>query len=324
VARLPIENGYLFVHLPKTAGTSFRDSLADIFADGLYCDYGFEEDTTTPIVKDYIYQRQEFVEFASFLADLKKPVCISGHYPIRKYAPFFVIKNVMLFLRNPVQRTISQYEHMRRVDGLQESMESFCSKPMYMNLQTRNIGRAPLNLIGFVGLQEYYSESLQLLAFQNGLQIKESFLNVNEKRSTEKYKLDEETLGLIRRNNDKDLALYKMAKKMFLQRYEFFSAGKTYMHAAVTQQNSNKVAGWVLNHNSDLPVKIAIYVDGVERAQLRADVYRHDLREWNVGRQGYVGFEFTFKKPLAEHSHVECVVLETGQQIYNPFAVAKS
>lgn len=318
MARLPIENGYLFVHIPKTAGTSFRDSLNEIFGDGLYCDYGPDE-TTSAAVVDYIHKRQEFPEFGAFLAEQNKPICVSGHYPIKKYGPFFYVRNIMLFLRDPIQRAVSQYEHMRRVDGLNESFESFCAKPAHVNLQTRNIGRASFRLIGFIGLQEYYRESLQLLSSQNGLRIKESFLNINEQRASVKYQLDSEMLALLEKNNEKDLALYQSVKTMFLQRYELFAAGKPYVHGLVTSQNSNKVTGWAINQNSELPIELTVYVDELNVGSLIANSYRHDLREWNVGRQGYVGFEFSFKKPLSPESKVECVVAETGQSLFNPF-----
>lgn len=317
MARFPIENGYLFVHIPKTAGTSFRDSLDDFFGDGLYCDYG-PDSATSPIVADYIHQRHAFPEFGEFLANHKQPVCLSGHYPLKKYGALFYIKNVMVFLRNPVQRTISHYEHMRRVDGITESLESFCSNPANMNVQLRNLGRASFNLIGFLGLQEYYRESLQLLHAQNGLQIKESFLNINKQRSASKYKLDDEMMHFIRKHNDKDLALYKSAKKVFLQRYELFSAGKNYIHGMITESNSYRVAGWAINQHSDLPVKLLIYVDGVEVQKVTAHHYCHELREWNTGRQAYVGFELEFKSPLAPESVVECVVIENDQQLLKP------
>lgn len=318
MARLPLENGYLFVHIPKTAGTSFRDSLRNIFGDGLYCDYGPEPETS-PEVVEYIHKRNAYPEFGSFLAEQNKLVCMSGHYAIRKYGPLFYIKNIMLFLRDPIQRTISQYEHVCRVEGSTESLESFCSRPAHMNLQTRNIGRVPFNLIGFLGLQEFYSESLQMLKAQLGLNIEESFLNINEQRTAKKYQVDDELLNLIKNNNDKDLLLYQNVERLFLQRYKLFSAGKPYMHGVVTLQNNHKIAGWVINQNSDLPVELLIHVDGVEQGRVIANSYRHDLREWNVGRLGYIGFELSFKSPLPSNCLVECMIVDNGQYLFNPF-----
>lgn len=319
MARFPIENGYLFVHIPKTAGTSFRDALEGIFGDGLYCDYG-SDTTTSPVVVDYIQNRQAYPEFGAFLSERNKPICLSGHYSIKKYAPFFYIRNIMMFLRNPVQRVISNYEHMRRVEGLTESLESFSSNPANMNTQFRNIGRIPFNLIGFVGLQEYYRESLQLLSSQNGLQIRESFLNINQQRATAKYKLDDELMGFVREHNHKDLMLYKKVKKMFLQRYELFSAGKAYVHGVITERAKYKISGWAINQNSEIPIDLAIYVDGVELAQVTANQYRHELAALNIGRHAYIGFDLEFQKTLSKDSVVQCIVMDTGQELFNPFA----
>lgn len=318
MARLPIENGYLFVHIPKTAGTSFRDSLEEIFGDGLYCDYGADI-ATSPIVSDYIQNRQAFYEFGSFLSEQHKPVCLSGHYSVKKYAPFFYIKNIMLFLRNPVQRVISNYEHMRRVDGITESLESFCCNPLYMNLQSRSLGRVPFNLIGFIGLQEYYRESLQLLSFQLGLQVKESFLNINKERVEEKYKVDVDLRKLIGSNNQEDLVLYKRVKEIFLQRYELYSTGSVYIHGAIIEKTKYKIVGWAINQNSELPVELAIYVDGKEVGHVIANEYRPELRTWNVGRQAYIGFELSFEVPLTRDSIVECIVVDNGQELFSPF-----
>jgi len=318
VARFPIESGYLFVHLPKTAGTSFRDSLGEIFGDGLYCDYGSDE-TTSPAVVEYIHKRNAYPEFGSFLAEQNKLICLSGHYPIKKYGPFFSIKNIMLFLRDPIQRVISQYEHMKRVDGLKDSFEVYCTRPNHVNLQSRNIGRAPFNLIGFVGMQEFYRESLQLLSAQSGLQVRESFLNVNAQKESIQYTPDEETLKLIIENNSKDIALYKNAKQVFLQRYKLFQASKPYVHAAITTKNNQKIAGWAINMASESPVELSIYVNNKLVSNVLANYYRHDLREWNVGRQGYIGFDLGFKSPLEPNSLVECKVTETGQDLFDPF-----
>lgn len=311
MARLPVENGYLFVHIPKTAGTSFRDSLRDIFGDGLYCDYGPEPETS-PEVIEYIHKRNAYPEFGSFLAAQNKLICMSGHYPIKKYGPFFNIKNVMMFVRDPVQRTISQYEHVRRVEGSTESLESFCSRPAHMNLQTRNIGRAPFNLIGFLGLQEFYSESLQMLRAQLGLQVQESFLNINQQRSSVKYQPDSELLALLEKNNEQDLLLYKKITALFKQRYALFSAGKTYMHGMVNAIHPQGVTGWVVDHGSDEAVEVSLVVNGEVVASSLANSYRHNLREWNVGRQGYIGFDFQVKN-LTANDQVECRVSATNQ-----------
>lgn len=311
MARFPLENGYLFVHIPKTAGTSFRDSLGDIFGDGLYCDYGPDE-ATSPAVIEYIHKRNAYPEFASFLAEQPKLICLSGHYPIKKYGPFFYIKNIMLFGRNPIQRTISQYEHIRRVEGCTESLESFCSKPAHMNLQTRNIGRVPYSLIGFIGLQEFYSESLQLLRSQLGLQVQESFLNINEQRSSVKYQPDSEMLAILEKNNEQDLILYKKLTELFKQRYELFARGKPYMHGVVNMINNNRIAGWVFNQLDEQPVEVTLNVNGKKISHTLANNYRHMLREWNVNRQGYVGFEFIVKN-LSTNDQIECRVSETNQ-----------
>lgn len=312
VARLPVENGYLFVHIPKTAGTSFRDSLQEVFGDGLYCDYGVDEPTTSPVILDYIHKRNAYPEFGDFLAQQKKAICLSGHYPIKKYAPLFPIHQVMLFMRDPIQRVISQYEHVCRVEKITESLESFCSKPAHMNLQSRNIGRTPYHLIGFIGLQEFYSESLQMLRSQMGLHIKEAFLNMNDQRASVKYQPDSELLKLLEKNNEQDLALYKKINTLFKQRYELFTLGKHYIHGAVTAINNNRITGWAVNQSADEPVELTLLVNGKVVGQTLANSYRHTLREWNVNRQAYIGFDFTVKN-LSEHDQLECVVSESGQ-----------
>ena len=315
MARLPIENGYLFVHLPKTAGTSFRDSLERAFGDGLYCDYG-PDPTTSQAVSDYIYQQKAFFEFGSFLSSLNQLICLSGHYSIKKYGPFFYIKNVIIFLRDPIQRIISQYEHAKRVDGVTESLESFCSRPVHMNLQSRNINRVPFNLIGFLGIQELYSESLELFKAHSGLHMHEAFLNINNQRVSKTYQPDDEMLALLQRNNDKDLILYRRASKLFKQRYELFSMGKKYMHGAVSFRNERRVAGWALNHGDEEPVEVSISVNGELVANVLANGYRHDLREWNVGRQGYIGFEYTHPTAIGPQDKVVCTVAENGQTLF--------
>ena len=54
----------LFVHIPKTAGTSFRKAYSSLIpAHKTYCDYGEESVETSPVIQKWIIEKGDFLAF---------------------------------------------------------------------------------------------------------------------------------------------------------------------------------------------------------------------------------------------------------------------
>jgi hypothetical protein len=96
----------LFVHVPKTGGTSIAEALRRRFGDTLYCDADGPADPLSPmnIDPDGFLERQYRCGYG-FLDGMN---AVTGHLWIRKYDPVPTETRAVI-LRHPIDRTISHY-----------------------------------------------------------------------------------------------------------------------------------------------------------------------------------------------------------------------
>lgn len=87
---------YFFIHVPKTGGRSFEALLAKIFPEAVTCPSYFEEQCVSPTV--------EFSRYRFF----------RGHHSHFLTTALPPGTKVFTFLRHPVARAMSTYEHIRR------------------------------------------------------------------------------------------------------------------------------------------------------------------------------------------------------------------
>lgn len=78
-----------FVHVPKTAGTSFRKSAESYFGEGavLY-DYSAQSEETSPLVNSHVYQQPDLFEFYHAQKS-NRFAFLSGHVNAGKYMHLF-------------------------------------------------------------------------------------------------------------------------------------------------------------------------------------------------------------------------------------------
>jgi hypothetical protein len=201
----------IFVHIPKTGGTSLANIIYKQYKPG---DVLLVEDTSgnsidqvTPNIK-----------------------CILGHNVFGKYNHLGPCIHVTM-LRNPVDRVISHYYYAKNVmkenNVARYSLEEFAQLSWVANLQTQfiaggspNIEQAISNLksFGFFGITEMFSESLLLMEktfkWKSIQYLRE---NVNEKKPKNET-ISKTTIKKIEEANSLDIQLYKWAKKEFESR----------------------------------------------------------------------------------------------------------
>lgn len=306
-----------FVHIPKTAGTSFRKACETFFGlRHVVYDYADDSNETSPFILDIMYgdgngDRLNFLKHF----ESRDAKFLSGHVHADKYLHLFGAANTVVFLRDPVQRTVSEYQHFVRHNKYDGDLKSFYTQPRYINRQSRLLQGAPLEALGFVGLTEDYHNSLEQINHCYGVDIQPVELNRGRTKKQDAYKLSDEVIKEIEGLNEKDLVLYDTAKSILKTRTELFKSGSPYVHSEIQGINQNTVRGWAWYTTCESPVDIKILVNEKVDGVLFAKDLRPGLLRLSPPRKGYVGFHYNFSKQLATGDVVECVVAATGQSL---------
>lgn len=180
------------LHIPKTAGSSFRQALSDGLGEArLHLDYGhgaaFAQLAAAGCDPLDLHRRwldMGYLEaaraFKAARGNLEEPVaCVHGHFPAVKYLPALAERRTrfVTWLREPLSRMVSNYRYWMSLDpaGVEDplvarvlrenwSLEAFCLSPALANYQSLWLRRVPLKLFTFIGVMEHYEQDLERLS----------------------------------------------------------------------------------------------------------------------------------------------------------------
>lgn len=186
---------FFFVHVPKSAGASFRNILLDLYKDGAM-------------------EIDPWLDNSRFLG--ATPVQM-GHMTYDQVKHISKTHEFIVFLRHPVERVISSYyyciEYKVKDDVFEgETLLEYAKR--HENYQTFFTG-GDLNKFSFVGLQEYFNESIDRFSNLIDKTIdlskydKKNICHIKESVSNEDYKS-------IVDLNIKDFELYEEALSLYL------------------------------------------------------------------------------------------------------------
>jgi hypothetical protein len=243
----PNDGKWLFIHIMKTAGTSFRHFCLESHQNLVY---PTDADLKANPVPGWYLTSEEFIAFVNGggleQGDAK---FIFGHYPysiIRHLKPRFRVATV---LREPVARSISQIKHRRRsapdrfkamsdievlktTGSLERQVRNYQTKVLGM-LEHPSIGvndpvivdetmfqRALENLeaVEFLGLTERLDETVSLWNRIEPSFAQDVFPRKNESRIT--VDANDELVGFLKENLDFDIRLYEAACRIFENRLQ--------------------------------------------------------------------------------------------------------
>nr|WP_246395025.1 sulfotransferase family 2 domain-containing protein [Microbulbifer rhizosphaerae] len=304
----------LFIHIPKTAGTSFRFGVDAALGKERVCrDYGPSSVETSAIVRQWVQPNADLWRFRSaFRAE--GYLFLTGHFHASRYAGLFGVERMVTFLRDPVQRIVSEYQHHQRNYGYGEPLETFYRDKSNINRQGRLLAAVPWAGLGFVGITERYAESLQQFNRKFGMAV--PFLDENQARESiaKPYTLTAEQRHELESLNADDIRLYRAACAQLDWRIRLAGSAPGYVSGALMRQEHGRLLGWARAEQGDEPVSVCFAVDGEPFAVVSAHEYRGALRERSIGRGGFVGFSVKIVG-LSSGARIECTVAETGQPL---------
>lgn len=166
------EDMLLVVHVPKTAGTSLRQGLEKSFGlKNVVRDYGPHAEETTNIVHEYLYCKEsKCPKLLVKAADALDAKILIGHFDAKKYSDFFAPENIITFVREPLERTCSEYLHRIRQSKFSGSFSDYIEGQNVINSQSRLLYGLPEG--SFIGVTEHYREALRYLNNRHNLKVR--------------------------------------------------------------------------------------------------------------------------------------------------------
>jgi hypothetical protein len=197
------------VHVPKCAGTSFRHVLHGICGEDVWYNYGtiFSREQAKP----------ELVPDGTRI--------IHGHFLADSFDDILPDRELITWVRDPVERLVSNYHHFLRSPDMRDdccralherglSLREFAELDWMRNMATRYLANKPLDDFRFVGISEQFDSSMRLFEGTFGLQVPgrvQPRVNTNPDRKTARYPITWGDHDYILERNTVDMSWYKQA-----------------------------------------------------------------------------------------------------------------
>ena len=209
------------IHIPKTAGTSFRNALKARYGDRLALFYGRNDPATHPLL------RVARGSLASCVPQLEENgiEVLHGHYHLKlvQSAVADPSRQLWTWLRDPVERVISHYSYIRerqtkwsfdkQIKSGELTMLHFAQMARWRNLQTQYLTGVPLADFAFVGVTERFELGLGLLFGEAAPQLPRRYNATDDKAEA-----DELLRARLHVYNARDAWLYAEALRVVIDR----------------------------------------------------------------------------------------------------------
>jgi hypothetical protein len=204
----------LFIHIPKTAGTSLRQELQRHYGERIALAYGANE-LTHPVLQTRNTPPEQRAALEAQGVEL-----LFGHVRYQYWRSAFERGEVLAVLRHPVDRCLSHYQHYlshpedtplgRQVqeDGL--SLRAFASHPLSVNLQAK--------------ILDIDADSLHCLSEFGGLFTEDQLadeLGVRQRlnQTRRSFQATAEDILAIQAANHLDLLVYELVRQAWREGY---------------------------------------------------------------------------------------------------------
>lgn len=284
----------LYVHLPKTAGTSLRNSVRELFGESAVVrDYGPEQAATSAGLRQRYYQSLDPLDLLD-VARRQHAVLVCGHVFVNRYGGLVGLPNTCTIVRDPVTRVLSHYRHAVRHQGFEGNLMAFVQRPPHQDLQSRLLCQLDPALFGVIGLTERYRESIDLLSARWGWKLPHRQDNVGGRGGGKaELAVTEFDCAQIRRLNARDMSLYDRARRVFENSLECLAMNlRSEPRGGLTTTLVNRgIAGWACNLESTRAPTVELLVNGTPVRAVTPRLHRPYLAGWGLPRKGYIGFD---------------------------------
>ena len=305
----------LFIHIPKTAGTSFRFAAKQFYGvENVFFDYGPESIETSSEIMDTMYTKKDPYKFYKQLTKIPSSF-LSGHFPVKKYMMLYETANIISLVRDPLQQIVSHYNHHIKHLDYQKTLSDFVMDPRFQNLQSRLLSHRDIGMYGFLGITEQYDKSIEIFNATYHTNLQSMYENRVDKAAIKVQEIDDELIRAIHRVNEKDMNFYASVCQQFEVRKKLLEHNKPFTCGMIQKYNETAIAGCAFRANSDDAVDIEIYHHNHKLATVTADLYKPGLANQGIPRKGFIGFQYRWKDGGINARDIRCIVRETGQEI---------
>ncbi|HEY5228518.1 MAG TPA: sulfotransferase family 2 domain-containing protein [Opitutaceae bacterium] len=196
------------VHVPKCAGTSFRHVLHGISGDSIWYNYGT------------IFSKEQA---QSHLVPPGTKI-IHGHFMADSFDGIYPERQLITWVRHPVERVVSNYYHFLRSPDMRDncckalhehrlSLREFADLDWMQNLASRYLSNKPVADFHFIGISERFHDSLRQFCSVYGYRevMKLPRENTNPERTAARYDLRSSDQDYILERNIADFEWYSRA-----------------------------------------------------------------------------------------------------------------
>lgn len=300
-----MQRDLVFLHVPKTGGSAVRTALVRACRNRrVLFDYGAEEKQTTPALREALYGDGRTAGGLSLRRQLddRRGLLLIGHFHAQKYWDAFHPDSFVTFLRDPIDRLISEYNHYVERYGADLELEAF--------IETRRFSRHVTDLFrgvdpaefGFVGFTETFEDDLRALSQRLGRPLVGVRENegaydpaVREKAS------DPDFRRRVRRFVSADHDLYRRLRnrydKLRARRLAGLAEASGY-RGRVKLAPGGRLVGYVVHRDVEAILEVEVFDGDRLLARVRADRFRPWLKASGRCRSGVAGFEVPLRRAL--------------------------
>ena len=301
----------IYLHIPKTAGTSFRVSAEHYFGgDNTLNDYGPGSDSTSEDILSAMYDQ---ADIQALRERGLKAKFFGGHFSLPKYREVFPQSPVVTFFRDPVDRVVSEFIHFTNHYDYKGTLEAFYNSARFQNRQHRSLGGARPTDLDFFGLTEQYDLSLSMFNQRYGTRLERAELNKGNYGTSTRLQPTTAQIDEIKHLNQADVALYQCA----LEHFEKQDCNTRLAISMATRYRGNfggieknHLYGWIIDSQSSSPPVIRITVNGESRLKVVADAERPDLVRNGMHKDGKCGFTIPLND-LGQVCHQDSIAITT-------------